>query len=154
MIIKKLESSAQLLNAYDHRLTTSGRLNQEANNLRDELINRILEIHPSSQNDIEKDRMFNTLIFLSNFNKIFTLNYDCLLYWVLLNRKDFLKKTNIEIFKMDDGFRPYYNELAWRETETQNVFYLHGALHIYKKAYSSMMQRVLIYGNTLKIPTL
>ena len=36
---------------------------------------------------------------------------------------------------MDDGFRPYYNELAWRETETQNVFYLHGALHIYKKAY-------------------
>lgn len=136
MIIKKLESSAQLLNAYDHRLTTSGRLNQEANNLRDELINRILEIHPLSQNDIEKDRMFKTLVFLSNFNKIFTLNYDCLLYWALVNREDFLKKyPNIEIFKMDDGFRPYYNELAWRETETQNVFYLHGALHIYKKAY-------------------
>ncbi|HIT92724.1 MAG TPA: DUF4917 family protein [Candidatus Stercorousia faecigallinarum] len=136
VIIKKLESSAQLLNAYDHRLTTSGRLNQEANNLRDELINRILEIHPLSQNDIEKDRMFKTLVFLSNFNKIFTLNYDCLLYWALVNREDFLKKyPNIEIFKMDDGFRPYYNELAWRETETQNVFYLHGALHIYKKAY-------------------
>ena len=92
VIIKKLESSAQLLNAYDHRLTTSGRLNQEANNLRDELINRILEIHPLSQNDIEKDRMFKTLVFLSNFNKIFTLNYDCLLYWALVNREDFLKK--------------------------------------------------------------
>ncbi len=133
VIIKKLESSAQLLKAYDRRLTTSSRLYQEANNLRDELINRILEIHPSSQNDIEKDRIFNTLFFLSNFNKIFTLNYDCLLYWVLLNREDFLKKyPNIEIFKMDDGFRPYYNELAWKQKETQNVFYLHGALHIYK----------------------
>ena len=136
VIIKKLESSAQLLKAYDHRLTTSDRLYGEANKLRDELINRILEIHPSSQNDIEKDRMFNTLIFLSNFNKIFTLNYDCLLYWVLLNREDFLKRyPNREIFEMDDGFRPYYNELAWKEKEKQNVFYLHGALHIYKWDY-------------------
>lgn len=136
VIIKKLESSAQLLKAYDRRLTTSRRLYQEAINLRDELINLILEIHPSSQNYIEKDSMFKTLVFLSNFNKIFTLNYDCLLYWVLLNREDFLKSyPNREIFKMDDGFRPYYNELAWRENETQNVFYLHGALHIYKKAY-------------------
>ncbi len=138
VIIKKFESSAQLLNAYDHRLTTSGRLYQEAINLRDELINRILEIHPSSQNDIEKDRMFNTLFFLSNFHKIFTLNYDCLLYWVLLNREDFLKKyPNIEIFKMDDGFREYNNEIVWKQKQNQkqkqNVFYLHGALHIYKK---------------------
>ena len=136
VIIKKLESSAQLLKAYDRRLTTIDRLYQEAINLREELINRILEIHPSSQNDIEKDRMFKTLVFLSNFHKIFTLNYDCLLYWVLLNREDFLKKySNIEIFKMDDGFRPYYNELAWKQKEKQNVFYLHGALHIYKKDY-------------------
>lgn len=137
VIIKKIESSAQLLKAYDRRLTTSDRLYQEAINLREKLINRILEIHPLSQNDIEKDRMFKTLVFLSNFYKIFTLNYDCLLYWVLLNRDDFLERyPNSEIFKMDDGFRAYYNDLAWRENETQNVFYLHGALHIYKKDYS------------------
>ena len=136
VIIKKIESSAQLLKAYDRRLTTSDRLYQEAINLREKLINRILEIHPLSQNDIEKDRMFKTLVFLSNFYKIFTLNYDCLLYWVLLNRDDFLERyPNSEIFKMDDGFRPYYNDLAWRENETQNVFYLHGALHIYKNDY-------------------
>ena len=136
VIIKKIESSAQLLKAYDRRLTTSDRLYQEAINLREKLINRILEIHPLSQNDIEKDRMFKTLVFLSNFYKIFTLNYDCLLYWVLLNRDDFLERyPNSEIFKMDDGFRPYYNELAWKQKEKQNVFYLHGALHIYKKAY-------------------
>ncbi len=149
VIIKKLESSAQLLKAYDHRLTTSDRLYGEANKLRDELINRILEIHPSSQNDIEKDRMFNTLIFLSNFNKIFTLNYDCLLYWVLLNREDFLKRyPNREIFEMDDGFRPYYNELVWKEKGKQNVFYLHGALHLYKK-YNSLICKIWNDGRYL-----
>ena len=78
---------------------------------------------------------------------IFTLNYDLLLYWTLMhdkikqvdNSKPFvLKQLSTEYIPHDDGFRSPDDEpeaayVAWdgEEAYHQNVFYLHGALHLY-----------------------
>ncbi|WP_395670513.1 DUF4917 family protein [Phenylobacterium sp.] len=54
---------------------------------------------------------------------VFTTNYDLLLYWVLMQRKQALK--------MYDGFDNYG---VWSSARVWNsyVFYLHGALHLYE----------------------
>lgn len=54
---------------------------------------------------------------------VFTTNYDLLLYWVLMKRKDSLK--------MYDGTDRYG---VWAPERVHNsfVYYLHGALHLYE----------------------
>lgn len=66
--------------------------------------------------------------FLYNFNCIFTINYDLLLYWFLMRKREQVGSSN---FKFDDGFTRY----GWGINEpclnNQNIFYLHGALHFF-----------------------
>jgi hypothetical protein len=60
--------------------------------------------------------------FLKKFNNVFTVYYDLPLYWIMaVDLKD----------DFDDGFRGH-TQLTWRtDGVEQNVFYLHGALHIW-----------------------
>ena len=99
--------------------------------VRNDLIQCISHIHPKSF-EIAESRKKNTLKFLSNFRYIFTLNYDLLLYWLLMyNLNDLNKKFG----DLKDGYRgckEYYRE--WDKfNDWQNVFYIHGALHLFYK---------------------
>jgi hypothetical protein len=78
---------------------------------------------------------------------IYTLNYDLLLYWTLLQdqvidwnaghpQASVMKLT--EALQHDDGFRapdddPEAAYVTWdgKETHNQFIFFLHGALHLY-----------------------
>ena len=51
--------------------------------VRNDLIQCISHIHPKLSKIVESRKKI-TLKFLSNFNYIFTLNYDLLLYWLLM----------------------------------------------------------------------
>lgn len=70
--------------------------------------------------------------FLDNFQNIYTLNYDLLLYWVIMHYNE----SNKQI-RYDDGFRTpdtgKAEYVTWdiEKTNKQNIFYLHGALHIF-----------------------
>ena len=65
--------------------------------------------------------------FLSNFGHIYTLNYDVLLYWALM--QDQVDELDL---LPDDGFRspeddhdaPY---VTWQEADQAKVHYLHGS---------------------------
>ena len=61
---------------------------------------------------------------------MYSTNYDLLLYWAIL-------KGRIKSF-FDDGFRSDVDsgELVWQKRGSQNVFYLHGALHIFSRSMS------------------
>lgn len=99
--------------------------------VRNDLIQCISHIHPKLSKIVES-RKKNTLKFLSNFNYIFTLNYDLLLYWLLMYNLVELKK---EFGDLKDGYvgcEEYYREWA-KFNDWQNVFYLHGALHLFYK---------------------
>ncbi len=88
----------------------------------------VKKTHPN-QNELKK--IFNTCgEFLRNFGNIFTLNYDLFLYWGLADQ-------NLLGDPFNDGFcRPdSVGEICfWSESfEGQNIFYLHGALHIFSE---------------------
>lgn len=76
------------------------------------------------------------IIFLKNFTAYFTINYDLLLYWLL----------NKSSLNLDDGFRGYNNKLIFQESADQNIFYLHGGLHLHN---SGTHKRKYENGNSI-----
>ena len=65
------------------------------------------------------------------FEHIFTLNYDVLLYWALMQSE--LDSLHIN---HDDGFRhpeddPNQPWVSWHQGNQATVCYLHGALHLF-----------------------
>jgi len=72
--------------------------------------------------------------FIKNFRKIYTLNYDLLLYWTIIKLNE---REGKDIFK--DGFgcsQDNETEIVYRnkkDNNGQNVYYLHGVLHLFDK---------------------
>ncbi|MEO1367893.1 MAG: DUF4917 family protein [Acidobacteriota bacterium] len=82
------------------------------------------------QIDLERDRSSHAVAFMGLFRRIFTTNYDLLLYWTLMKNAG----DREEGYNYRDGFRRPEGELFGEfdpEVDT-NVFYLHGALHLYE----------------------
>jgi len=133
IVIKSLRQTAQLAAVYvpdkPELLTT---LVRDANGLRDVLVETIARNHPERPHDIELERYAACRRFLDNFNCIYTLNYDLLLYWTLMQ-----DDPAMEFFKLEDGFRkaeePDADYVAWDSgsSHTQTVYYMHGALHLF-----------------------
>lgn len=74
--------------------------------------------HPKKQNIC--NFTWNWVIdFISRFNNIFTLNYDHLLYWAIMDIND----------SYNDGFsyNSPYDNIWTNRWDNQNIFYLHGA---------------------------
>jgi hypothetical protein len=75
--------------------------------------------------------------FLSHFGRIFTLNYDLLLYWAVLQLYWAVLQRNLSppAVVVKDGFgRPGGGRLTWSQpsrSDEQEIFYLHGAMHYY-----------------------
>jgi hypothetical protein len=99
----------------------------DAEFLKDALIRAIHETHPAHIFAVNAERMQSTAGFLRNFGRLFTLNYDLLLYWTLVHSENGLNG----LFK--DGFKNGESGLEWADFPTQGVLYLHGALHLFQE---------------------
>jgi hypothetical protein len=74
------------------------------------------------------------------FENIFSVNYDLLMYWA--RNKDDLPPD----FSTDDGFR----SVLWKGYGTeQQVFFLHGALHIFDTGTAILKHRYTEEGATI-----
>lgn len=131
-VMGHLATAANLADLYGAPEATIERMVHDAEAVRRALADVISKIHPDHRNMVSDNDCEHAREFLSNFNSVFTLNYDLLLYWVIMRDNS--------TYKLDfrDGFQwPTYemrNALVWKphvaEAE-QNVYYLHGALHYF-----------------------
>jgi Domain of unknown function (DUF4917) len=131
-VIRALVNTAKLLKAYQG-VTPSlfDSLNQDAAELKNVLVTAVGKHHPDRPFDIEKKQYAACRNFLASFDHIYTLNYDILLYWALM--QDEVDKLDL---RPDDGFRhpedgddaPY---VVWLEAHSPTVHFLHGALHLF-----------------------
>lgn len=132
VVMRALRNAAALIRVYareNKKLASS--LEADAEGLREVLASTIARSHPDRPNDISLSQYQASRQFLSRFHSIYTLNYDLLLYWALM-------QTELgPLVPCDDGFRqpeggsePY---VTWdvENTTSQNIHYLHGALHIF-----------------------
>ncbi len=138
-VIDRLNYSSKVFNAIsEYSLANS--FSNLAEDLKRDLVTTITKIQSKVHND--DNRNHNTLKFISNFNNIFTLNYDLLLYWVIMYAVNFYQKNQSKYknyvknpdFYPRDGFdnNPNGDDCIWcKDKWQQNVFYLHGGLHLF-----------------------
>lgn len=134
-VIRGLILSPKIVNVYAKHLKLQlnilmEHLKKDAEQLKSILVQTIASKHPHKVYDIEDCKYLSCRNFLNNFNKVYTLNYDLLLYWAMLHDDD------INSFNIDDGFRLSDLEYGagYRKFDSPHspkFFFLHGALHIF-----------------------
>ena len=132
-VMRGLRQTELLVKAYSPKAKKlARRLRHDADSLREVLAEVIASNHPERSLTIPDDQFRSCRAFLKHFAKIYTLNYDLLLYWTLM--KDDIDELSL---KCDDGFRQPDDGpreyVVWdlNDPGQQNVFYMHGALHVF-----------------------
>lgn len=132
IVIKHLHDAAKVVEVYRPSAVTLARsLRRDAAVIKEALVTAIAKRHPDRPFDIKPIQYAACRRFLGAFDHIFTLNYDVLLYWTLMqNEVDKL------IIPHDDGFRhpeddPGKPWVSWQQANSATVSYLHGALHLF-----------------------
>jgi hypothetical protein len=130
--IRHLQDTAKVLTVYQPDLKELlQKLAKDAAAIKDALVSAVAKRHPDRPYDITKEQCVACRSFLQRFNHIYTLNYDVLLYWTLM--QDEVDEIDL---RPDDGFRhpegdPDLPYVSWQEAQSSTVHYLHGALHLF-----------------------
>lgn len=133
-VIRSLEEAAVVEKTYSN-LKQSAQFVTDAQKLREELVLAVRKTHPANRGDLE-DKYPSCIEFLKPFSKVFTLNYDLLLYWVLLNVKGF--NDGFGLGEERDGFRGPFKENAYC-----NTYNLHGGLHLFQTEIGDVEKRLM-----------
>jgi hypothetical protein len=145
-VIRALIDSASIFGVYLPKMTRAKtRLINDSEQLKSDLIQAVAGTHPARPFDVSEEQYAACRLFLANFlseskgGKVYTFNYDLLLYWTLMHEGDELDYDHVELIH-DDGFRKDAENLdadyvEWQgegaSNRSQNVHYLHGALHLF-----------------------
>jgi hypothetical protein len=132
-VIKALRDAARLVPLYkgaDRKVATL--MQQDADGLKEVLVQTIADSHPERPGNITDGEYKSCRLFLGHFKTVYTMNYDLLLYWAQMHT-DAGKAP-----ESDDGFRKPEDDVAsgyvvWEPTQShdQNMWFLHGALHVF-----------------------
>lgn len=141
-VMRRLLETKSIVSHYDSSEKVTKLIDEDIEELKKTLIQVISKSHPPKPSEISDEQYLSCHKFLSYFNggKTYTFNYDLILYWVLMH---FIEDKNLKL-PCDDGFRfPYSDEyvpLEERDTslfweigreQGQNIYYIHGAMHIF-----------------------
>ena len=132
VVIKSLNAAASILETYSLASTAlAAILRDDAVKLREVLVSAIAGSHPEWPGEIAPAAYHACKTFLANFERVYTLNYDLLLYWAFM-QEDIEPHLNC-----DDGFRhpdsgpEEYVTWEVENSHEQKIYYLHGALHLF-----------------------
>jgi len=143
-IIKMLEDASRVVPVYSKEATeAAAQMAADAEALKDILIQTVANNHPNIPNEINDEQFWACRRFLAHFlgdenkdGKVYTLNYDLLLYWTLMH-EDMGFDAPISL-AANDGFgrdedteQEYVNWMGESGAHGQRVHYLHGALHLF-----------------------
>lgn len=132
-VIKTLRDTKLVLQAYDgvpSKLLET--LQKDADGLRELLVHTIASSHPGWPGEISDHEYGACREFLANFDSIYTLSYDLLLYWAQMHTEGGADPASDDGFrKPEDDFEADY--VTWEPSNShhQNTWFLHGALHLF-----------------------
>ncbi|RWO24450.1 DUF4917 family protein [Mesorhizobium sp.] len=119
-VVRAIENAAIVEAAYGHEERAAD-LRKDAQKVREALVQAVKATHPAHREDFDYG---SSAAFLRHFNTVFSLNYDLLLYWTIL-----------EETKLRDGFG-LGTQIGrflgpFREDAHCAVYNLHGGLHLF-----------------------
>jgi hypothetical protein len=135
-VIKALRDSAALAAGYGVTKAQADAMRSDTDALKDLLVQTIAQSHPTLPGDITDTEYAACQQFLDNFTTTYTFNYDLLLYWTHMHREN---RADIQ---SDDGFRTSQSDIdtgiasdyvVWEsgQSHDQNMWFLHGSLHVF-----------------------
>lgn len=141
-IMQQLDNFCEIADVFstDKELVT--KIKNASLSLKESLIEAVKELHPEHVFKIPEENSQKCSEFLNEYlskeGKIFSTNYDLLLYWVTM-RNDLKNKGDgcgRDIENSTDEYVPpeelELSELRWgRNLKDQTIFYLHGALQFF-----------------------
>lgn len=130
-VIRILKDGSKLVKVYQVDIKNkdvSKKLLKHSEKLKELLVYTITHNHPDKTIRVLDKEKTSCYEFLKNFDRIYTLNYDLLLYWTILN---FVHEG-----KFGDSFHegsPEDDYVVWEigDEISAKLIYLHGALHLY-----------------------
>lgn len=127
-VIKAYEHAADVCEVYKMENT----FKVTAKEIRSALIETIASSHPESPASLTESEYNLCIDFLSNFHSIYTLNYEMLLYWVIM--KDKFREDGVasKLSSMSDGFAYNHEDFLNWDGSKFDIHYLHGALHLFE----------------------
>lgn len=160
VILQHLDNFSALISAFGGDPKLKKRVDKASSKLKSSLLNAVQALHPEHVFTIPEDQSEACSIFLKTFldtrGNIFSTNYDLLLYWVLM-RNDAINHGDgcgRELENPDDFVPPeeqIWSDLTWGiNRETQNVFYLHGALPFFDAGVSVTKEEYDLYNYLLE----
>lgn len=148
IVVKSLENASEILEVYQSGSSSiQNKLKEHAIRTKEILLSTLALNHPVLPSDISEEKYSFCRRFLSHFlhksgGKVYTLNYDLLLYWALMHKSE---EEEIELY-FDDGFGKdswgkganYWvsSNVTWQgetKSDSQRIYYLHGALHLFDR---------------------
>lgn len=114
----------------------------EADFLKESLAKSLASLHPERPAEVSDDAYLRVKKFINRHSHVYTANYDLLLYWTLMQGDG-----AHEFSPNDDGFRsPDYEAeyVVWNylNPHSQTIYYLHGALHLYRDVNTAELQKL------------
>ena len=141
LIMKELETFSAFLDAFNADSALRASIVQARLKLKMALIDAIKALHPEHVFSIPEsaaDACANFLtIFLGSGGKIFTSNYDLLLYWVLMRKQIAGAVDGFGRMLLNADDNPSQEDQEWSDLrwgpnrDEQCIYYLHGALPLF-----------------------
>lgn len=107
--------------------------------VRDALATALVKVHPGKTSAIPKENKLACFNFLNQFDSIYTVNYDLLLYWTLL--QDPSLPFGDYFYRDEDTPSEYCEYFEDGSKSDRHVFFLHGALHLFVE-HSGVIKKV------------
>ncbi|KTD47879.1 hypothetical protein Lqui_2143 [Legionella quinlivanii] len=127
--LKYLIIAKKINEVYDS-LPIQKKLQSDIDNIRQSFIESFLFVHPRYLPSVNEKH----IKFISKFDKIFTTNYDLLLYWIILQYYSKERKDGFGYLGLPGT--PWLVNPIWINEEVQNTFYLHGGFHLYSQTFT------------------
>jgi len=126
-VMKILDETEKVVDVYEGDENLKQEIAEDATNLKGYLVAIITNNHPAKSTDIPVEKKSACINFLKQFKKIYTLNYDLLLYWATMQdpSSNFTDGFGNTEDSEHEGYVVYKNQGSF------NVHYLHGALHFF-----------------------
>lgn len=142
LVMQQIDNFIEIAKAFDANEQLLEKLKAANHKLQTSLIEAISSLHPEHVFKIPEEKSKKCAEFLNEFllnkGKVFTTNYDLLMYWVLMRNtetkgndgfgREMLNPTEV-IRKQEEA---EWSDLIWGENdEEQTIFFVHGSLPLF-----------------------
>ena len=130
-VIELLRLASALVDRYGSGSDLGDKLRHDAETVREALAATLAARHPDLPFDIAPAEYTAVRTFLHRFRKIYSLNYDMLVYWAAMQDLEPAVPTNDGFTSGDDPDADYVVWEPYLDFGEQRLFFLHGGLHLY-----------------------